>query len=203
MQSLLLPAPWLSNTHFGQPRLDLDPGRASIHLRPSTAGLKSGLRTSHPSFLMSDPLPTDNPTESARNIQQQASRSSEVKTTDEAVDPIVSPTAPVSRSPGGQHVRTTQAQSDSPRDVVHGHQAPAPTSSLAGGIPAASTETAHLQSAAPSTTVRTLPPRSTRRAKAHVASACVNCKRKHLGCDSSRPCRRCVLAGKAVSLRTC
>ncbi|OKL59317.1 hypothetical protein UA08_05185 [Talaromyces atroroseus] len=46
-------------------------------------------------------------------------------------------------------------------------------------------------------TVRTLPPRSTRRAKAHVASACVNCKRKHLGCDSARPCRRCVLSGKA------
>ncbi|KAJ5488496.1 hypothetical protein N7539_003386 [Penicillium diatomitis] len=37
----------------------------------------------------------------------------------------------------------------------------------------------------------------TRRAKAHVASACVNCKKKHLGCDAARPCRRCVLAGKA------
>ncbi|WEW57361.1 hypothetical protein PRK78_002828 [Emydomyces testavorans] len=44
-----------------------------------------------------------------------------------------------------------------------------------------------------------LPPRSTRRAKAHVASACVNCKRKHLGCDSARPCRRCVVAGKESS----
>lgn len=48
-----------------------------------------------------------------------------------------------------------------------------------------------------------LPPRSTRRAKAHVASACVNCKRKHLGCDSARPCRRCVVAGKEVRLLTC
>ncbi|EGE82184.2 fungal Zn binuclear cluster domain-containing protein [Blastomyces dermatitidis ATCC 18188] len=45
----------------------------------------------------------------------------------------------------------------------------------------------------------TLPPRSTRRAKAHVASACVNCKRKHLGCDSARPCRRCISAGKEES----
>ncbi|PGH01916.1 hypothetical protein GX51_04970 [Blastomyces parvus] len=44
-----------------------------------------------------------------------------------------------------------------------------------------------------------LPPRSTRRAKAHVASACVNCKRKHLGCDSARPCRRCISAGKEDS----
>ena len=42
-------------------------------------------------------------------------------------------------------------------------------------------------------------PIPTRRTKAHVASACVNCKKKHLGCDSQRPCRRCVLAGKAVS----
>ncbi|KAF3891868.1 Zn(2)-C6 fungal-type domain-containing protein [Trichophyton interdigitale] len=50
-----------------------------------------------------------------------------------------------------------------------------------------------------STRTTTLPPRSTRRAKAHVASACVNCKRKHLGCDSARPCRRCVVAGKEES----
>lgn len=45
-----------------------------------------------------------------------------------------------------------------------------------------------------------LPPRLTRRTKAHVASACVNCKQKHLGCDSARPCRRCVLAGKEVCI---
>ncbi|KAJ5811320.1 hypothetical protein N7474_007621 [Penicillium riverlandense] len=51
----------------------------------------------------------------------------------------------------------------------------------------------------PVTTVRSLGPRPTRRTKAHVASACVNCKKKHLGCDSARPCRRCVLAGKASS----
>lgn len=42
-------------------------------------------------------------------------------------------------------------------------------------------------------------PRSTRKTKAHVASACINCKKKHLRCDSSRPCRRCVQGGKEVS----
>lgn len=47
---------------------------------------------------------------------------------------------------------------------------------------------------------RSLAQKSTRRTKAHVASACVNCKKKHLGCDPARPCRRCVLSGKAVSL---
>ncbi|OQV04871.1 Fungal Zn2-Cys6 binuclear cluster domain-containing protein isoform 2 [Cladophialophora immunda] len=41
-------------------------------------------------------------------------------------------------------------------------------------------------------------PRATRKPKAHVASACVNCKKKHLRCDSSRPCRRCVQSGKEV-----
>ncbi|GLI78991.1 hypothetical protein PoHVEF18_007313 [Penicillium ochrochloron] len=46
---------------------------------------------------------------------------------------------------------------------------------------------------------RSLAQKSTRRTKAHVASACVNCKKKHLGCDPARPCRRCVLAGKASS----
>ncbi|KAJ5334448.1 hypothetical protein N7452_006851 [Penicillium brevicompactum] len=44
---------------------------------------------------------------------------------------------------------------------------------------------------------RSLVQKSTRRTKAHVASACVNCKKKHLGCDPARPCRRCVLSGKA------
>jgi hypothetical protein len=42
-------------------------------------------------------------------------------------------------------------------------------------------------------------PRATRKTKAHVASACVNCKKKHLRCDNSRPCRRCVQSGKEVS----
>jgi hypothetical protein len=201
MQSLLLPAPWFSNTHFGQPRFEVDPGRVSIHLRPSIGGLKSGLRNSPPSFLMSGPPPTDNPTESVRNIQRQPSQGSGVVSTGEAVDPIVTPSVPVSRSPGAQDVRTTQTQRFfPPPDVRHGLQTQAQSAGLTAGIPVAPSETTQLQSATATTTARPLPPRSTRRAKAHVASACVNCKRKHLGCDSARPCRRCVLAGKAVSV---
>ena len=38
-----------------------------------------------------------------------------------------------------------------------------------------------------------------RRAKAHVPSACVNCKRKHLACETRRPCNRCLQAGKEVT----
>lgn len=41
-------------------------------------------------------------------------------------------------------------------------------------------------------------PRATRKPKPHVTSACVNCKKKHLRCDDSRPCRRCLQSGKEV-----
>ncbi len=41
--------------------------------------------------------------------------------------------------------------------------------------------------------------RGGRRPKAHVASACVNCKRAHLSCDAKRPCERFVVTGKQVS----
>ena len=44
-------------------------------------------------------------------------------------------------------------------------------------------------------------PRTTRKNKAHVASACINCKKKHLRCDNARPCRRCVQSGKEVCTR--
>lgn len=40
--------------------------------------------------------------------------------------------------------------------------------------------------------------RSMRRTKAHVASACLNCKRAHLSCDDKRPCSRCVSSSKEV-----
>ncbi|KAJ5982963.1 hypothetical protein N7481_005062 [Penicillium waksmanii] len=56
-----------------------------------------------------------------------------------------------------------------------------------------------LESTVTGSSNRSLAQKSTRRTKAHVASACVNCKKKHLGCDPARPCRRCVLAGKASS----
>jgi hypothetical protein len=57
--------------------------------------------------------------------------------------------------------------------------------------------------AAPSPTEMRFPqsqisPRTTRKNKAHVASACINCKKKHLRCDNARPCHRCIQSGKEV-----
>jgi hypothetical protein len=46
------------------------------------------------------------------------------------------------------------------------------------------------------------PSKPARRTKAHVASACVNCKKAHLSCDVQRPCGRCVASGKQVSLHS-
>lgn len=43
--------------------------------------------------------------------------------------------------------------------------------------------------------------RPLRKVKAHVASACINCKRAHLSCDVQRPCRRCVDSGREVRSR--
>lgn len=40
--------------------------------------------------------------------------------------------------------------------------------------------------------------KTVRKSKAHVASACVNCKKAHLSCDVARPCARCVASNKQV-----
>ncbi|GAK67772.1 uncharacterized protein PAN0_021d6001 [Moesziomyces antarcticus] len=40
-------------------------------------------------------------------------------------------------------------------------------------------------------------PAARKPAKAHVPSACLNCKRAHLACDVGRPCRRCINLGKS------
>ncbi|KAF2706634.1 hypothetical protein K504DRAFT_385630 [Pleomassaria siparia CBS 279.74] len=45
------------------------------------------------------------------------------------------------------------------------------------------------------------PSKPARRTKAHVASACVNCKKAHLSCDVQRPCGRCVASGKQDSCK--
>ena len=42
-------------------------------------------------------------------------------------------------------------------------------------------------------------PKTQRKTKGHVASACVPCKRAHLRCDPIRPCSRCVTGGKEDS----
>ncbi|OAQ98997.1 hypothetical protein LLEC1_02644 [Akanthomyces lecanii] len=55
---------------------------------------------------------------------------------------------------------------------------------------------AQTQGPVPEPSNRVTPPRSQRKPKGHVASACVPCKKAHLRCDAQRPCARCVSHGK-------
>ena len=64
--------------------------------------------------------------------------------------------------------------------------------SSGGPAPAASGASSAVGATGPTST------RAVRRSKAHVASACINCKRAHLSCDVQRPCARCVASGKQV-----
>lgn len=89
-------------------------------------------------------------------------------------------------------------------------QAPAPAASQASsataqafGSPfatrsaqASSESTVVTDEAATGLSAAATSPRGGRKSKAHVASACVNCKRAHLSCDVQRPCTRCVASGK-------
>jgi hypothetical protein len=59
-------------------------------------------------------------------------------------------------------------------------------------------QTASQPSTSASNATPSMSSRGGRKSKAHVASACINCKRAHLSCDVSRPCARCVSAGKQV-----
>lgn len=56
-----------------------------------------------------------------------------------------------------------------------------------------------LGSSAPAPVPAPTPPKPARRTKAHVQSACYNCKKAHLSCDVARPCNRCTTSGKCVS----
>ncbi|KAL2009350.1 hypothetical protein VTN00DRAFT_7544 [Thermoascus crustaceus] len=156
---------------------------------------------------MSGSPPAENPAELSRGSRRRRRSEPHPVTTNGAVESILAP-GPVSTAgererqyavsaqtptlPGRPDIIQECLPSSRPPEYIGGVSAPAEAPYLQPG-PA----TAAPGATAVATAARALPPRQTRRTKAHVASACVNCKRKHLGCDSARPCRRCVLAGKA------
>lgn len=210
MQSLLLPHSSFPNKPFGDPRSDLESGPLSLNLSWSTNSHGPSLRAPYPSPPMSGSPPAENPAELSRGSRRRRCSEPHPATTNGAVESILAP-GPVSAAgeregqyavsaqtpalPGRPDIIPERLPSSRSLEYIGGVSAPAETPYLQPG-PATATPGATAVTAA----ARTLPPRQTRRTKAHVASACVNCKRKHLGCDSARPCRRCVLAGKAVSL---
>lgn len=209
MQSLLLPAPWFSKTHFGPHRFDIDPGRVSVHLRPpSSTGPKASLRTSYSALPMSGIVPTgtqapqsaDSNAATTQREQQGGERAeipSSVDQTRSNLPPRLPTWIPV-EGPGVVSTQQPRFLSTEELLVNPTTQVPSISSTVSLSQVISGSPQLGLHGVPTSGAIRALPPRSTRRAKAHVASACVNCKRKHLGCDSARPCRRCVLSGKAV-----
>lgn len=209
MQSLLLPAPWFSKTHFGPHRFDIDPGRVSVHLRPtSSTGPKTSLTASYSALPMSGTVPTgtqapqsaDNNTFTTHREQREGERA-EIPRLADPDRSNLTPRLPTLIPVEGPRVVSTRPPTFLPtEELLVNPITQVPSISPAVSLSQVTSGSPQLgfHGVPTSGTIRSLPPRSTRRAKAHVASACVNCKRKHLGCDSARPCRRCVLSGKAV-----
>lgn len=198
MQSLLLPTPWLPDSRFGQHRVDFNPGRTPTHVRPYSTAVKSSLRAVDSPSLMSGAVPADDVTEGTRGTQLAQGTTSDIVTSGLSNPPSTSTSLPTSRPAEGPQVSEPRQQLPA-SNVTKAGESTTPGSSGSGG-PQAQPAPASIHPSSPKNTGRALPPRSSRRPKSHVASACVNCKRKHLGCDSARPCRRCVVSGKSVSV---
>lgn len=202
MQSLLLPHLSFPERRLRENGLNVDPGRLSLNLSWSNNACGS-IRAPYPSPPMSGSPLKEYQSEVSRGGPDQRQSESNISTTDEISRSIPPPSAPLIGEAEQRHLQYGQEQGalTERRDMTHdpllaSQNQPA----FAGEIPA-SAETAYAAAGLPPTGKnRSLPPKTTRRTKAHVASACVNCKRKHLGCDSARPCRRCVVTGKAVSI---
>jgi hypothetical protein len=201
MKTLLLPVIPPPHTSFGEHRFNSDLSRFSLNLsglNPPSPRPALGSPYLSPPMSGSSP-PTDPlaspPTQSRRRRRSESQPYA-------AVGASIAPS--ITHEPGssgrvsgqlGEHFQGARGvQSSPPFEFGRG---------IAGGVGRTSTAEGSLP--APVTTTQQRVPTlqrsqtgQTRRTKAHVASACVNCKKKHLRCDQKRPCLRCVQAGKEV-----
>lgn len=213
MQPLVLHPPSLTTAQFGQPRFNSAPERLPLNRPWSTNARGSSPRAPVPRQPMSGSPP-------AEEEPSVTSKEPKAETTATAVTTIEPATAPAPAPASATATTTAEGASSSvstattataqplpatsepvsaqipPRFVDHGTS---PHTGSPRALEAAAYPLPPLESSASGPATRSSAQKSTRRTKAHVASACVNCKKKHLGCDPARPCRRCVLAGKAVS----
>lgn len=188
MQSLILPpAPFVTTPQFGLPRFDSSPERFPLDRSCSTHARGYSPRALPLPRPMSGSVGGDDPLD----ISGHARRSGHP----ELPQPLITTTGV-----SGAMTASTQEHTQPPL-AYHDPSAPRwPPSFGPQGV--SQPEVSYPPPVIPTTTSpgsasRNLTQKPTRRTKAHVASACVNCKKKHLGCDSARPCRRCVLSGKS------
>lgn len=202
MQSVIVPPSAFPSTEFGHPtfgpteRLPLDLGRSVLARGCSPRAL--------PPPRSMCPNPAGDSSETSEESRRHAEPPRVATTTTGPFEPAITsaPAVAETREPTLGRLVSSSSSDLSQRPFIANDLLPRLPSVFSGQGTAQPVEPSLSTSALvspPGTTTRPLIQRSTRRTKAHVASACVNCKKKHLGCDSSRPCRRCVLAGKAVS----
>ncbi|GIK05707.1 hypothetical protein Aspvir_009820 [Aspergillus viridinutans] len=216
MQSLVLPPTALSSTQFGHPRFSSASERLALNYTLPTNARLCNPRDLPPVHPMSSSVPAEDPLETPRHVRPDPHTTglptvTAVSVTAPAVtNASVSETALASGSSGPatghtsafqQYVAPATREEIRPpftfNETVPGSQAPLGTTEQRAAQEPSTTFPSSSFGTSP--TARELLPKGTRRTKAHVASACVNCKKKHLGCDPARPCRRCVLSGKEAT----
>jgi len=173
MQSLVLHPPSLTTSQFGQPRFNSGPERLPLNRSwsPNARGCSPRAHLRQSMSGSPEPEPSAKPLGHPSPVAAERSV----------------PVSELSQVPVTEPLRLPYSEQGGPLYTGSPRLPGAPT------YPLPVLDQTH-------PTGRSLAQKSTRRTKAHVASACVNCKKKHLGCDPARPCRRCVLAGKAVSV---
>ncbi|GIJ92051.1 hypothetical protein Asppvi_011026 [Aspergillus pseudoviridinutans] len=216
MQSLVLPPTALVSTQFGHPRFSSASERLALNYTLPTNARLCNPRDLPPVHPMSSSVPAEDPLETARHVRPTPHTTglptvTAVSVTAPAVTTAsVSETALASGSSGPatghtsafqQYVAPVTREEIRPpfifNETAPNSQAPlGTTEQRAAQEPSTTFPSSNFGASPPA---RELLPKGTRRTKAHVASACVNCKKKHLGCDPARPCRRCVLSGKEAT----
>jgi hypothetical protein len=219
MQSLVLPPTALTSTQFGHPRFSSASERLALNYTLPTNARLCNPRDLPPVHPMSSSVPAEGPLETSRHVRPPPHTTglptvTAVPVTAPAVTTAsVSETALASGSSGPatghtsafqQYVAQTTREEIRPpfifNENVSGSQAPLRTTEQRAAQEPSTTFSSSTFGTSPTgTATRALLPKGTRRTKAHVASACVNCKKKHLGCDPARPCRRCLLSGKEAT----
>ncbi|PLB44480.1 hypothetical protein P170DRAFT_367607 [Aspergillus steynii IBT 23096] len=228
MQSLVLPPSSFIATEFGHPRFDPGPDRLPLNLSRSTNARRCTPRDLPLPRSMSDSVPAEDPLETSATVRRLGHPELPQPVTTVATSSASSTAATISAggAPGsllasGSPATTTTVHESPLHRVLSGpgddlsrqgfpiadsFSASRLPPTLGGQVPpppqpSASTysQTTFGVASSPGTGARGIAQKSTRRTKAHVASACVNCKKKHLGCDPARPCRRCVLSGKEAT----
>ena len=210
MQSIALRPSSLFSTPFGHPEFDQSPERLSLDLGHSASARGCGpralslLRPMSSSETARDALETSGELRYPR--RPDVSQIVTTTTAGAAFGPALASSLPAiaeAREGSLQHLVSSSGTELSQLRPVNEPLPPRLPPILGGQgtarLPEQSPSAAALLTSPRRETAQTVSHKPSRRTKAHVASACVNCKKKHLGCDSARPCRRCILAGKAVS----